>query len=186
MVANPTSSSSHIRKPATGGQASGVGIAFATHFSVPQLKKSKLPECSAPDIITFPLPPTMWVWMHVWTRYAWYVLAAKDTTSLYCTLDKGVPISPSRLTSLFKVGRVHCLFFVPSSKLKKKSCQLSCRAGQTCFPSRPGTSLHMIVLAGVGLDLSTMQLHGQWATRLMVSATVVPGRVIPRKKCMQL
>lgn len=56
-----------------------------------------------PGLISFPLAPSMWVWMEVWTQWCWKIVAKGSTTSLFCTLATGVPFTDSNLTKFFQV-----------------------------------------------------------------------------------
>lgn len=95
---------------------------------------------SGPTLITYPLPPSMFIWMDVWLLWCWPLFAKQasvsqpaavaaavmlaatvhskwlltfshshvllqGTTTVFCTLAEGVPISPSRLTQLMNVSR---------------------------------------------------------------------------------
>lgn len=81
--------------------------------------------------ITYPMPPSMFIWCDVWFRWCWPLLAAQvrapawrqrgaerrecilltscccvlqGTTTAFCTFHQAVPLQSSSVTTMFKVG----------------------------------------------------------------------------------
>ena len=97
----------------------------------------------------------------------------QGTTTVFCTLAEGVPISASRLTQLMNVSRrpppslapaVPAIILAFDVKPGALRVIAHCRSGQGSTPSEPGTSSFMTGCRTKGQAPSTWQQHGPWAT----------------------
>ncbi|KAL4858979.1 LINE-1 retrotransposable element ORF2 protein [Chlorella vulgaris] len=52
--------------------------------------------------ISYPFPPSLFVWLDVWFKWCWPLVAAQGTTTMFCTFHQGVPLKSSGITTLFK------------------------------------------------------------------------------------
>lgn len=76
-----------------------------------------------PGLISFPLGPSMWVWMEVWTQWCWKIVAKGNTTTLFCTLANGIPFTDSNLTRFFQVGLG--LIVLPATTINLYGCNMA-------------------------------------------------------------
>ncbi|KAL4852654.1 hypothetical protein ACK3TF_006266 [Chlorella vulgaris] len=52
--------------------------------------------------ISYPFPPSLFVWLDVWFKWCWPLVAAQGPTTMFCTFHQGVPLKSSGITTLFK------------------------------------------------------------------------------------
>ncbi len=101
-----------------------------------------------PGLISFPLCPSMWVWMEVWTRWCWSIVAKGNTSRLFCTLVNGLPFSDSNLTKFFQVGKPAMLALHLHGTV---TCGLRCRLLFKHSPSSHPPALFPVLRKYIGI-----------------------------------